>query len=143
MPDKESKGVKKVTMKYRHIIMMAIAALTAAGCSHDSADEPGKGGDVPVTEKGTAISFNGEQGGGEMVTRANTATRATTPLSEKATTFTVWGYKNMDTEYSESDLQTVFPGYTVNWQSGSAATTTTNSSGIVYHRNGSSSRGIA
>ena len=110
--------------------MMAIAALTAAGCSHDSADEPGKGGDVPVTEKGTAISFSGEQGGGEMVTRANTATRATTPLSEKATNFTVWGYKNMDTEYSESGLQTVFPGYTVNWQSGSAATTTTNSSGF-------------
>ena len=112
--------------------MMAIAALTAAGCSHDSADEPGKGGDVPVTEKGTAISFSGEQGGGEMVTRANTATRATTPLSEKATNFTVWGYKNMDTEYSESGLQTVFPGYTVNWQSGSAATTTTNSSGWEY-----------
>lgn len=112
--------------------MMAIAALTAAGCSHDSADEPEKGGDVPVTEKGTTISFSGEQGGGEMVTRANTATRATTPLSEKATTFTVWGYKNMDTEYSASGLQTVFPGYTVNWQSGSAATTTTNSSGWEY-----------
>ena len=47
--------------------------------------------------------------------------------------FTVWGYKNMDYEADVyGGTQTVFPGYTVNWISGSAATTTTNSNGWEY-----------
>ena len=50
----------------------------------------------------------------------------------------VWGYKNMsysEPSYSEpnySGTQTVFPGYAVNWQANSSATTTTNSSNWEY-----------
>ena len=95
-----------------------------------------------ITE--TAITFSGQQSEEQAVSRgANRAIeangpysrRAGTPLSESATTFTVWGFKNMD--YNDGTgvyggTQTVFPGYTVNWISGSAATTTTNSNGWEY-----------
>ena len=95
-----------------------------------------------ITE--TAITFSGQQSEEQAVSRganrANEANgpysrRAGTPLSESATTFTVWGFKNMD--YNDGTgvyggTQTVFPGYTVNWISGSAATTTTNSNGWEY-----------
>ena len=85
-----------------------------------------EGGDLGRSESGTVIAFLAKQDEGTNVTRA------TSLHEEGIETFKVWGYKNMDTEYSESGLQTVFPGYTVNWQSGSAATTTTNSSGWEY-----------
>ena len=95
-----------------------------------------------ITE--TAITFSGQQSEEQAVSRganrANEANgpysrRAGTPLSESATTFTVWGFKNMD--YNDGTgvyggTQTVFPGYTVKWISGSAATTTTNSNGWEY-----------
>lgn len=95
-----------------------------------------------ITE--TAITFSGQQSEEQAVSRganrANEANgpysrRAGTPLSESAKTFTVWGFKNMD--YNDGTgvyggTQTVFPGYTVNWISGSAATTTTNSNGWEY-----------
>lgn len=85
-----------------------------------------EGGDLGRSESGTVIAFSAKQDEG------TTVTRATSLHEEGIETFKVWGYKNMDTEYSASGLQTVFPGYTVNWQSGSAATTTTNSSGWEY-----------
>ncbi len=92
-----------------------------------------------ITE--TAITFSGQQSEEQAVSRgANRANgpysrRAGTPLSESATTFTVWGFKNMD--YNDGTgvyggTQTVFPGYTVKWISGSAASTTTNSNGWEY-----------
>ena len=95
-----------------------------------------------ITE--TAITFSGQQSEEQAVSRganrANEANgpysrRAGTPLSESATTFTVWGFKNMD--YNDGTgvyggTQTVFPGYIVNWTANSAATTTTNSSGWEY-----------
>ena len=75
-----------------------------------------------------AITFNGSGGAETAVTRADG-----TPLSEKATSFTVWGYKNMS--YDAGDYgatQCVFPSYVVNWTSNSAGTTTSNSSGWEY-----------
>lgn len=85
----------------------------------------------PQVETGTAIVFAADEQEEELVTRA------VTPLSEKVTTFKVWGYKN--TTYSNgvydadaSKLQTVFPGYIVNWRIGSIATTPTNTDGWEY-----------
>ena len=88
----------------------------------------------PVVE--TAITFSGHEEEEQLVTRSDASiTRAGTPLSESATSFKVWGYKNMD--YNEgtsvySGEQTVFPCYTVNWYSNSAGTTTSNSSNWEY-----------
>ena len=90
------------------------------GCSGEEA------GEVSQPETGTAIAFSANQDEGTAVTRA------TSLHQEGIEAFTVWGYKNMDETYSESGLQTVFPGYTVNWLNGSAATTTTNSNGWEY-----------
>lgn len=117
-------------MKYGHIIIMAMLMSTA--CSHSSEDTTEQGGGVPVTDTRTAISFIGQQGEEQAVSRG-TNRRAGTPLSEKATQFKVWGYKNMSESNGDyASLQTVFPGYVVNWISGSAASTTSNSSGWEY-----------
>ena len=89
----------------------------------------------------TPISFSGSEDEGQEVNmvKKDAATRTATSLSLTATAFKVWGYKNMtyndvtgayDTDASK--MQTVFPGYTVNWIDNSAATTTTNSSGWEY-----------
>ena len=111
------------------------AMLTLSSCSSD--EETPK----PV-EKGTAITFNGseaepkEASNGARGTRAG-ITRAGTPLSESAQSFKVWGYKNMSYNdgtgaYDEggTTLQTVFPGYNVNWYSGSSSAS--NSNGWEY-----------
>ena len=75
-----------------------------------------------------AITFNGSGGAETAVTRADG-----TPLSEKATSFTVWGYKNMSYDAGiYGGTQCVFPSYEVNWTSNSAGTTTSNSNGWEY-----------
>ena len=114
--------------KYGHIIMMAMAMLLSTACSQGSEDTE-LGGDMPVTDYQTAISFSGNESQEEAVTRA-----ASKSLSENVTSFTVWGYKNMsyDEGTGYGDLQTVFPGYTVNWYANSAATTTTNTNNWEY-----------
>lgn len=115
--------------------MMAMAVLISTACSHSSEDTTEQGGGVPVTDTRTAISFSGQQGEEQAVSRG-TNRRTGTPLSDTGVhAFTVWGYKNMSyTEATASygDLQTVFPGYIVNWTANSAATTTTNSNGWEY-----------
>ena len=119
-------------IKYGHIIIMAMLMSTA--CSHDSY-ESRPDDDVPVVDTRTAISFSGQQGEEQEVNqgtnRANGMTRAGTPLSETATSFKVWGFKNMSfSNNSYGDLQTVFPGYIVNWLSGSSSAS--NSNGWEY-----------
>ena len=78
-------------------------------------------------EISTPIVFTANQQEDETVTRAEA-------LENYATTFTVYGYKNMsyESENGYGDLQTVFPGYTVNWTANSAYTTTTNTDGWEY-----------
>ena len=83
-------------------------------------------GEVSQPEVGTPIAFSANQDEKAMVTRA------TSLHDEDIDAFTVWGYKNMDAEYTASGLQAVIPGYTVNWQGNSTNTTTTNSSGWEY-----------
>ena len=132
-------------------LISLIGLMGLMGCSGGGGDDaPGLPPTPPptptVTE--TAISFSGAEsleqavssGGSDGANRAygaNGANRraAGTPLSEKATTFHVWGYKNMD--YNDGtgaygSTQNVFPGYQVNWSANSAATTTTNSKGWEY-----------
>ena len=122
-----------------HIGLMSLALM---GCSRDSGEQEAAPG--PLTE--TAISFSGQQGEeavsqGARPYRAHEAyapyalpgRRAGTPRHEIATSFEVWGYKDM--AYSagvDSRNQLVFPGYEVDWINNSAATTTTNSSGWEY-----------
>lgn len=129
--------------KYGHIIWMAMAMLMGMAwscCSSDDSDEQ----DVPVT--GTPIAFSAKEGEETAVNnggagaresdwghKANNITRATSLSDNGVTSFTVWGYKNL--EFSGGvygGLQTVFPGYIVNWIDGSAATTTSNTNGWEY-----------
>lgn len=119
--------------KYGHIIMMAMAVLMSTACSHSSEETTEQGGGVPVTDTRTAISFSGQQGEEQAVSRGINR-RTGTPLSDTGVhAFTVWGYKNMSESNGDyGSLQTVFPGYVVNWISGSAASTTSNSSGWEY-----------
>jgi len=125
-------------------LISLIGLMGLMGCSGGGGDDaPGLPPTPPptptVTE--TAISFSGAEsleqavssGGSDGTNRAygtDGANRraAGTPLSEKATTFHVWGYKNM----TDGSTQNVFPGYQVNWSANSAATTTTNSKGWEY-----------
>ena len=128
-----------------------IGLMGLMGCSSSSEEVAPEVPPTPVVTE-VPISFSGSESQEEAVSRgtthrahgANEANEANgahgtnrraagTPLSKTATQFKVWGYKNMS---FESDVygttQTVFPGYQVDWHDGSAATTTTNSSGWEY-----------
>ena len=75
----------------------------------------------------TAITFKSGLAEGEEVTRS-------TGLEEATTTFTVWSYKNMsyDDTNGYGGLQTVMPGYTVNYGANTAMTTTSNTNDWEY-----------
>lgn len=97
----------------------------AISCSKDDGDMNGGNGEQ-YPEISTPIVFTANQQEDETVTRAEA-------LENYATTFTVYGYKNMSyVSDAYGDLQTVFPGYTVNWTANSAYTTTTNTDGWEY-----------
>ena len=103
------------------LIGLIILCLTLVSC--------GGGGDdlgAPMTEAPNdelvPITFSGSEGAEAAVTRADGS-----PLSEVATRFQVWGYKNMT-----SETQKVFPCYQVDWHANSAATTTTNTNNWEY-----------
>jgi len=105
--------------------LMILGLTSCSGSSDDDLQES-----QPETNSDmVAITFNGSGGAETAVTRADG-----TPLSEKATSFTVWGYKNMsyDAGTGYGETQCVFPSYVVNWTSNSAGTTTSNSSGWEY-----------
>lgn len=121
----------------RGLIVLVGLIVCLVSCSSESAgtiiEEPEQQ-KPPQVETGTAIAFAAdEQQEEEKVTRANT-----TSLQDKGvSTFKVWGFKN--TTYNNgvydadaSNLQTVFPGYIVNWRIGSIATTPTNTDGWEY-----------
>lgn len=131
-------------------ILVAAVVLTA-GCGGGSGDDPGSTEPGSVTpgpgptpgpvESTTPIAFSAQQQEGEDVTRAGQAgqgaTRAAgleTKLPEGRQSFKVWGYKNMGS--NGSTLQNVFPGYTVNYKSSSAHSTTSNTDGWEYVNQG-------
>ena len=98
---------------------LIILLMGLMGCTDDSreAAEP-----VPVVEQQVAIVFSGAMGEERAVTRAET------PLKDKVTTFTVYGFKDT----GEDTYQQVFPGYRVQWRENTIATSTTNSDGWEY-----------
>ena len=99
--------------------MMALALFAA--CSAGSEEEQPQGEQTPA-EQPMPILFSGN------MREEAAVTRSTSLHDAGPEAFNVWGYKNM----SSSPTQTVFPGYLVEWHDGSAATTTTNSSGWEY-----------
>ena len=101
--------------------LSALVGLFAlAACSNEAIEEEQE--PAPV-EQLIPIAFSAQQGEEAAVTRSESS------FSGVATTFTVYGYKNPATG---SDPQTVFDGFAVEWQAGSANTTTSNSSGWEY-----------
>lgn len=115
-------GLRTLDWLMRLGILLA-AMVLAAGCSGGSSDEPGPDTPTPGPgESSTPIAFSAQQDEGQGVTRAGT------PLKDIVTSFKVWGFKNM----SDGSLQTVFPGYMVNYYESSAQSTTTNSNGWEY-----------
>ena len=104
--------------------MMALMVLMGiCSCSKDEGGEP-----APV--QGKAISFGASLQSVTAVTRAE----GDLPLSEKASSFCVWGFKNMGYTQSSNDYtdpQCVVPEYIVNWVTGTT-NSITNSNGWEY-----------
>lgn len=119
--------IAELEAKLSSLIALIALIFTLASCSTDS--EPSTeaaSGEPNATLPQTAIAFGSEIDEGQTVTRA-------TSLKDKATTFTVYGFKN--TEYDNgayTAYQTVFPGYTVNWKANTAGTSTTNTHDWEY-----------
>lgn len=123
-------------------LMGLIGLMGLMGCSSSSDEAVSNQPPTPAKTE-VAISFSGSESLEEAVSNgasSRTATRGNRAAGKSlhdagVTQFAVWGYKNLS--YTEAtgvydDMQTVFPGYQVDWQTGSAATTTTNSSGWEY-----------
>ena len=111
----------------RLIGLISLMGLSLASCS--SSDSEQLTGGVEEKELLTPIRFASGLYEEQSVTRAGES------LSEYATSFRVWAYKDMS--YDEGTAvfgggQTVIGGYTVNWHANSAATTTSNSDNWEY-----------
>ncbi len=108
------------------LLLSALTALTVVSCGgsdDDATPEP----PVPQPKADTPIAFSGSLS--EDKSESHARTRATTALlSDTHQTFYVWGYKNLNATTTENVMQS----YTVNYVSGSAGTTTTNSNGWEY-----------
>lgn len=121
------------------LALLLLLALLLGACCHDDDEKP-------VQEKGTPITFSGseaetQQGGTRAYEphktngtyRTQGGTRAATPLSDLGIRqFKVWGFKNTGNDANYPTYQTVFPGYAVEWEANSAATSTTNTSNWEY-----------
>ena len=119
--------IAELEEKLKGLSLISLMILGLTSCSSSSDDDLQES--QPETNSDmVAITFNGSGGAETAVTRADG-----TPLSEKATSFTVWGYKNMSYDAGiYGGTQCVFPSYVVNWTSNSAGTTTSNSNGWEY-----------
>ena len=109
-------------------IVTLLTLVSCGGGGDDDLGAPQTGTNVSGGSDMVAITFSGSESREDAVTRA-----AGTPLSEKATSFQVWGHKDMS--YSAgvySGMQTVFPSYNVNWQANTAGTTTSNTNNWEY-----------
>ena len=108
------------------LLLSALTALTVVSCGGSDDDAtpepllPQPKGDIPIAFSG---SLSEEKSESHARTRATT-----TPLSDTHQTFYVWGYKNLSTATTENVMQS----YSVNYVSGSAGTTTSNSNGWEY-----------
>lgn len=119
-----------MNLKFRHIVVLMMMTAMICSCERD-AQQGGTEEPVPVPETGTPIVFTASR------QQETAVTRATTPLKDYQTTFKVWGFKNYSYTdeggtYSYGDVQTVFPGYTVEYAENSQSSTTTNTAGWEY-----------
>lgn len=103
------------------LLLSALSAVVLLSCG-GSGDEPAPD-PVPQPE-GTPIAFSGNLSEGQSENHARTRTA----LSATHTTFHVWAYKNP----TSGPTETVMKNYTVNYVTGTAGTTTSNSSGWEY-----------
>lgn len=102
-----------------------IGLMSLVACSSDNA--PGEDTPTPLTPTETAISFNSGLNDGADISRSEGF--ETTGVDS----FKVWAYKNMSYENgSYGDLQTVIPGYTVNYVANSANSSTSNTNNWEY-----------
>ena len=103
--------------------LTALAMVSCGGSDDDATPEP----PLPQPKADTPIVFSGSLS--EDKSESHARTRATiAPLSDTHQTFYVWGYKNLNATTTENVMQS----YTVNYVSGSAGTTTSNSNGWEY-----------
>ena len=80
-----------------------------------------------VTDDTTPISFSCGLAESQAVVRSSEM------LSAKRDAFKVWGHKDMKYDAGVySEMQTVFPGYTVSWVTNTAYTTTSNTNDWEY-----------
>ena len=108
-------GLMRLMGPMRLMRLMGLIGLMGlmGGCS--SEQEPPVEPKPEVKE--TAIAFSGNMTEEEV-------TRATTPLEDKGiTSFSVWGFKNMDNGYTT--YQTVMPGYHVRYEASNSSVTNT------------------
>lgn len=123
----ESFGIHRVFGGLKVLGMFGM--LCFIGCSGEHVVEPEPAekpteGDAALTSN--AIAFLTDLPEQQAVTRS-------TPLETYATSFKVWGYKNLSFEAGEyGTTQTVFPGFLVNWAANTAATTSTNTHDWEY-----------
>ena len=111
------------------LLLSVLTTLAVVSCG-GSGDEPG-GDPAPVPNEPMPIVFSGSLSEGESESHARTRT-TTNPLSATHQAFHVWAYKNP----ASGSTETVMRDYTVNYVSGSAGTTTSNSSGWEYVNQG-------
>lgn len=98
-------------------ILSFLYSFIFTSCSQEQDVTPGGGTEQ---QQQLPIAFSGNMTEEEV-------TRAYTQLSDYTTAFNVWGYKNMtEAAGAYSDMQLVFPGFTVKWESNSASATNTN-----------------
>lgn len=110
--------------------MLGVTALLTA-CT--GGNDAGTGGDDTPSQY--AISFGAQEGQHVQTSRAST----TTPLADQGyNEMKVYGYKTLD-----GTLYNVMPGYTMKYVSGSANSSTSNSSGWEYVGQGTDYLGLA
>ena len=99
-----------------------LAVVSCSGGGDDVGTTPQPGPDGP--DNNVAILFSASHEADTDVTRAES------PLESVVKSFVVWGYKNSG-EYDQT-VQTVFPGYIVNWRDKSANPSTSNTNDWEY-----------
>ena len=107
------------------LLLSAATVLTVVSCGGDDAVSPDPSQPKPIAFSGSLSDSKSES---ETRATSPTALQEYPDAEHGHTTFYAWAYKNP----SSGSTETVMKNFTVNWQDGSAGTTTTNSRGWEY-----------